>query len=147
MGAYFSVTRPPGFPDLTGANSDLRSLRSSSAAYKICIASQAHGINQYANKDSAIVGDNSDPMRAREDYSTSLLSRSTIPSSLGSNAASPPSSGPGLKTGVSFASGFRSGTVTQDRLFPGLGPRSIGLEAWEAVNRSNYEERRKTENR
>ena len=85
-----------------------------------------------------------DLIQRGENYSTSLLSRSTIPSSLGGNAASPPSNGPGLKTGTSFASGFRLGTVTQDRLFPGLGPRSICLETLEAVNRSNYEEERRT---
>ena len=81
--------------------------------------------------------DDGDLMQVRESHSISLLSRSTIPSSLGGNAASPPSNGPGLKTGTSFASCFLSGTVTQDRLLPGLGPSSIGLVACEAVNISN----------
>ena len=63
-----------------------------------------------------------------------------MPSSSGDNAASVPSNGPALKIGAYFASGFDSGAVTQDRLFPGLGPSSMGLVAWEAVNRSNYEE-------
>jgi len=81
--------------------------------------------------------DDGDLMRMRKDYSTSLLSRSTIPSPSGGNADSLLSNGPGLKTGVPFASGFRSGIVTQERLIPGLGPSSMGLEEWEAVNRSN----------
>ena len=85
------------------------------------------------------ISDDGDLMQMREGYSISLLSRSTIPSSFGGNAASLLSSGPGLNTGTSFASGFRSGIVTQDRLFPGLGPSSTGLEPWEAVNRSNCE--------
>jgi len=79
-------------------------------------------------------------------YSTSLLSRSTIPSPLGVNVAPLSSNGPGLKTDTSFAPGFWSGTVTQDRLFPGLGPSSMCLEACEAVNISNYEENQRMDN-
>ena len=88
--------------------------------------------------------DDSDLMQLWKNYSTSLLSRSTIPSSLGVSADSVLSNGPGSKTGAPFASGFRSGAVTQERLFPGLGPSSTGLEACEAVNRSNYEKKRRT---
>ena len=90
--------------------------------------------------------DDGDLMQVRKDHSISLLSRFTIPSSLGDSVASPPSNGPGLKTGTSLVSGFRSGIVTQDRLFPGLGPSSIGLAECEAVNKSNYKEKRRADN-